>query len=205
MRRMVGSAPWGSETKGMTADAPGCRIISSCPVDSSGNRTVSMSRSSTRAEYMRLLSSFIRPLSTLKQPGKGHLEPFGKQIPSIAAKACVDRRAGGRRCVGREPEPSRNDLHAQHVKAVADEQDPTAFTSREPVLHLLQRCERVVPAREWNHGFVGHPQPQQVISPDIGLIQRITRTHAAGHEYRRCEAALIQHCRVVESRAQHGG
>src|SRR5687768_7123739 len=48
-----GSGAPGSSRKGRTAEAPGWRIISSVPVEPSGKRTVSMSRSRTLPEWTR--------------------------------------------------------------------------------------------------------------------------------------------------------
>src|SRR5687767_5966351 len=110
MRRIVGSGPRGSEANGTTAAAPGCRIISSSPVEPSGKRTVSTSRSITRPAWTRLLASCINaPYSVLEQPGERHLESLRKQVARVAAQAGVNGRARGGRGVGHEPQPSRDD------------------------------------------------------------------------------------------------
>src|SRR5688500_7436264 len=52
-----GAAASGSSRKGSTAGAPGCRTITSLPVDPSGNRTVSTSRLMTRPECTRSVAT----------------------------------------------------------------------------------------------------------------------------------------------------
>src|SRR5260370_26630716 len=133
-------------------------MISSWPVEPSGNRTVSTSRSMTRPEWIRLLLSCInRSCLALEQPGERHLEPFGEEISRVAPHVGVNRRAGGGRGVRSESQASRDDLQSQHVKTVADQQHAATVAPIEPAPDLIDGRERVVAAGERNHRFVRNP------------------------------------------------
>src|SRR6266566_6770093 len=139
MSSTVGSSPRGSEANGTTAAAPGCRTISSSPVEPSGKRTVSLSRSMTRPLWIRLVASCItHSFSTLEQPGERHLEAFGEQVPRVAARVGVNGRTGCGRCKWHESETGGDDLQPQHVKAVAHEQHSAAGPSVEPALYFAE-------------------------------------------------------------------
>src|SRR6266550_3394957 len=152
---MVGSGPCGSDANGTTAAAPGCRMISSWPVDPSGNRTVSMSRLITRPEWIRWLAICIGdPFLVLKHPCKRDLEPLGEEVSGIATHIRVDRRAGGGRRVGSETQAPGDNAQSQHVKAVAHEDHATALPPPEPALHLRDRGVCVMAAGERNDGGI---------------------------------------------------
>src|SRR5260370_37919005 len=94
----------------------------------------------TRPLWIRLLASCItNSFSALEQPGERHREPFGEQIPRVAADVGVNGRTGSGRCKWHEGETLGDDLQPQHVKAVAHEQHSAAPPSVEPALHLAQR------------------------------------------------------------------
>src|SRR5438093_581748 len=170
---MVGSLPRGSDANGTTAAAPGCRMISSWPVDPSGKRTVSMSRLITRPEWTRLLAICIGRsfCLVLKRPGKGHLEPLGEEVSGVAPHVRVDGRAGGGRRVRGEPQAPGDDSQSQHVKAVAHEEHAAALPPPEPALHLLDRGVGVMASGERNDRLIREAEPGQIVPADVGLVE----------------------------------
>src|SRR2546430_13993126 len=73
-RRTCGSSPRGSLRKGTTALAPGCLIISSSPVDPSGNLTTSI-RSEEHTSELQSQSNLVCRLLLEKKKEINHHRP----------------------------------------------------------------------------------------------------------------------------------
>src|SRR5438445_3209184 len=192
---MVGSVAAGSESTGTTAAAPGCRTISSSPVEPSGKRTVSTSSVITRPLYTR-----IEPPSVLEQPGDGDLDALGENEARVASRAGADRGARGGRRVGDQAFARGDDPEPQHVKPVAHKDDAAAALAREPVGHAVDRFVARGGDGEGDGRLRRNAEVAQVATPDFSLAQRVACAHAASDEHDGGVAAQVQGRRVIQAR-----
>src|ERR1041385_1777215 len=142
--------------------------------------------------------------SAVEDPGDGDLESFGEKVRGVAPRIRTNRRIGGGRGEGHQPQPRGDDLESQHVKAVGHEEHATVLLAREPVGDAVEGRGRARAGWQADDRAVGEPRLHEVASPDIRFTHCVACADSTRDQHHRGEATLVQRCRVVETRPEHG-